>query len=330
MSRRNAVLLGLILVIVFIEVLVFMPKDLDLSPGDSNDSKIRKDLSANPSGQVMHDVHLTEAKPSGKEWELWAKKAVKPRDGGEWNIEKVRVRFFGSNGVEYVVTGNTGRVETTTNDIQITGKVETRSSNGYIFKSERLFYDSKSRKLKSPDQVEMLGFSIQKSVEMKLTGEDLLADLSTNRIYINKNVAARKQVRPGKFLTIGSGKAVFSGQDRTAEFNGAVNMEVDSMKLSGPEAKFKYRADGVELESVEAVGGVKMTDANKFASGQKVVVNFVENSVLFTGKPRVMQNGDELVGDQIILLDGGKRIKVQNVKANMDTESTKPQHMNPQ
>jgi lipopolysaccharide export system protein LptA len=49
-----------------------------------------------------------------------------------------------------------------------------------------------------------------------------------------------------------------------------------------------------------------------------VDVYFKDDKVVFNGAPRVVQNGDELVGDQIVFLEGGKKVQVSNAKAQID------------
>jgi lipopolysaccharide export system protein LptA len=58
-----------------------------------------------------------------------------------------------------------------------------------------------------------------------------------------------------------------------------------------------------------------VTDTDKFATSGTVSLDVQEDKVVFSGSPRVVQNGDELVGDKITLLDGGRRVQVSNAKA---------------
>lgn len=318
MNKRNTIILGLLFVIIVIEILVLAPKELGLSPSEEQETSGEMKPQEGASGQIMNDVHLVEAKPSGKEWELWADKAMRPAENAEWTIERVKVTFFASNGVTYQVTGMQGRVVPSKNDIRISGKVVTRSSNGYVFKTESMFYDSKSRKLTSPEAVEMTGGGDKEEGPLHLTGDNMVADLGTNEIVINKNVHARRRIKDDKIATIQSDRALFSGRSNLAHFSGSVLIDIDTMRLSGPEARFSFNPKTEEFESVEVEGGVKVTDTDKFATSSTVSVHFKEDRVEFTGAPRVVQNGDELVGDQIVFLEGGKKVQVLNAKAHID------------
>ena len=67
-------------------------------------------------------------------------------------------------------------------------------------------------------------------------------------------------------------------------------------------------------------GGTRVTDHDKLATSEKVMVHFDDDRYVFSGSPRVVQNGDELVGDEISFLNGGKQVKVSNARAKIDSE----------
>lgn len=323
MNKRNSIILGLLFIILVVEIVVLAPKEVGIRPEEDVQTSVPPQKPEG-TGQTMQNVHLVEAKAEGKEWELWADKAIRPNDNEQWTIEQVRVKFFANNGVTYTVTGQQGSVVPNKNDIRIHGNVVTRSSNGYVFKTESVFYDSKNRKLTSPQDVEMIG-PIEKAKgdegnleRLHLTGTDLVAEFGTNEIRINKNVRAKKGVTIDKVATIQSERAVFSGRSNLAHFFGNVVIDVDTMRITGPEAKFAYEPKKQTLNSMQVVGGVRVTDTDKYATSSAVDVHFEDESIVFTGAPRVVQNGDELIGDEIIFREGGKKVEVSNAKAFID------------
>jgi LPS export ABC transporter protein LptC len=325
MSKRNTIILALLFVIFVVELIILAPEELGLFQSKADK---QADASMPPSnseaGQVMKGAHLVQAKGEAKEWELWADQAIKPKEGERWTIERVKVKFFGKDGVTFTVTGKQGTVTVTPdkNDIHIEGDVETRTSNGYVFKTPSASYDSIGKKLSSPLDVEMTGPRDSKDRNIHLTGNDLLADLASNEITINRNVHARKKVGTNdnvdRTATIQSQRAIFSGKSNLAQFFGNVVIDLDTMQISGPQAKFAFDPKSDALDSIEVAGGIRVTDTDKFATSGTVSLNLKEDKVVFSGSPRVVQNGDELVGDQITLLDGGKRVQVSNAKAQID------------
>lgn len=292
------------------------PKEVGVSPANTDGVAAKPSPSENGTGQLMRDVYLVETNADGKEWELWADQArAGVGETGDWKIEQVKVKFFASDGVVYTVTGQRGNVVPEKNDIRIEGNVVTRSSNGYAFNTESVFYDSKNRRLTSPKDVQMLGPKDSLGDRLNLTGSDMVAELSTNEITVNRNVRAKKRVQDEKIATIRSQRALFSGRTNMARFLGNVVIEMETMQITGPEARFAYDSNADMLDSVVVGGGVRVTDMDKYATSKSVSLHFKDDRVVFKGAPRVVQNGDELVGDEIVFLNGGRKVEVSNARA---------------
>lgn len=332
LNRRNLIISALLFLIVVIQLVVLMPRDidpLDQGPGKMTKKKSSsKSVAANklskdiPAGQVVRNAFMVEAKQEGKEIELWADRAIRPKDREEWTLDEVRVKFYAQNGVTYMVTGKTGGVTTASYAMWIKGDVITKSSNGYTFRSEAVFYDPKIKRLTAPSQIEMEGPPDANGSRLYLDGEDMVADLTTNQLNVNKKVRARRQVDgPGgdqKTAQIQSNSAVFSGKSNLAAFKGNVVIDIETMRLTGPEAKFSYNPEAQSLDSMVVNGGVRVTDSDKSATSGSVAVYFKDDKYVFKGAPRVVQQQDELIGDEIVFLRGGKQVQVINAKAQVD------------
>ena len=119
-------------------------------------------------------------------------------------------------------------------------------------------------------------------------------------------------------MTIESDRAEFSGQSHKARFLGNVIIDLGTLRVTGPEAEFAFGGESEEVKSVLIKGGVKVSDVDKWATSQQVAVHFDENRYVFKGSPRLVQNRDELRGEEIVFLDGGKIVKVYNAKAKVD------------
>jgi lipopolysaccharide export system protein LptA len=65
-------------------------------------------------------------------------------------------------------------------------------------------------------------------------------------------------------------------------------------------------------------GGARVSDADKWATAQNVMVDFEKDRFIFRGHPRVVQNNDDLRGEEIVFLDGGKRVRVKGARARVD------------
>ena len=95
-------------------------------------------------------------------------------------------------------------------------------------------------------------------------------------------------------------------------------MSYDGMRLEGPEASFLYGSGADMLSSVAIKGGVKVSDADKFATAETVNLDLLANKYIFKGRPKIIQNNDELSGEEIIFLEGGKKVKIERVRAKME------------
>ena len=125
---------ALLFLIVVVQLVVLMPRDiepLDLRPDEVIEAERLERLNAGktgrksgssqsgsgnalsdsiPSGQIVRNAMMVDAKEYGKELELWADRAVHPKDREEWTLDDVRAKFYASNGVTYTVTGRNGGV----------------------------------------------------------------------------------------------------------------------------------------------------------------------------------------------------------------------------
>ncbi|MDX9732378.1 MAG: LPS export ABC transporter periplasmic protein LptC [Bdellovibrionales bacterium] len=332
-SKRNLVISLLLFLIVVVQIVVMLPQDIEpfdqgLELAASRGPIATKGASSSDSGasngaqQVVVDAYMVEAKASGKEVELWAKKAYRPNDLEEWTLENVRAKFYASNGVIYTVTGDSGGVTTETYAMWIKGNVVTRSSNGYVFRSESAFYDPKAKKLKAPNAIDMQGPADSEGGRLFLTGDNMIADMTTNQMIVHQNVRARRQVHGGRTARIQARSAVFSGKTNSATLSGAVVIDIETMRVTGPEAKFVYDPQTENLDSVMVAGGVRVTDADKYATSGSLSVFFKDDRYVFRGSPRVVQREDELIGDEIVFLNGGKQVQVLNAKAQVDPSRT--------
>ncbi len=321
MKRLAQYGLALAFFILVIEVIRIAPKTVDETAQKTSPSK-----ASDTADQVMHGAHLVETREGQKEWELWASEAVSYKNLDRWNLIGVKVIFFGKSGVFFTVTGKKGIVETKTKNLRIEGDVITKSSNGYTFKTEMVDYKSLEHMLMSPQQVKMVGPDDKQGGGLKLKGEEMSLDVQTSLMHIKKKVETQKKFSDTKHLMIHSDDAQFSGNSKLARFFNHVVMDVETMRVTGKEAQFVYDSESAQVTSVLVQGRVRLTDIDKWATSDHMTANLVNDTYVFEGKPRVVQNNDELVGDKITLLQGGKRVQVEQARARMDQKRLETKH----
>lgn len=302
------------------EILLGFPIHLESQP-ESTAHSMEQDLTkVTGAEQKMEGVHLVESRLGNRDWELFAEAAEGYQGKGTWELKNVRVLFYNEDKVQFTVTGARGAIDTKTKDMNIAGNVQTLSSNGYRFQAPSVNYQSSVRVLKSPEQVKMTGPPDSGGRMLALQGDKMETQVDDSLMTIRNNVSAQKTLPNGKDFVIKSMGAEFSGKSNQARFFDQVSIEVDTMKMEGPEANFQYDQGSDFLSSVLLKGGVKVSDMDKFATSDTVRFDPLKNQFTLNGRPRMVQNSDEITGDQIVFIDGGKKVRVENIRARLDKE----------
>ena len=305
--------LGILILAIIVEIIILAPEDLGI--GETAADGPVPAQTADRAAQVMHGVHLIETANSQKEWELWADKAVSFKGKGNWDVSKVRVVFFSDDGIEFHVTGDRGAIQVDTKDMLIEGNVVTKTSNDYLFFTESMVYNSKNRELKTAQPVRIEAPRDRRGRRMRLEGIGMLADLHESHIYVHRDVHGRKPLDSDRILKIRSQEAEMSGISKEATFKGQVEMEVDTLTVKGPRAKFKHGRSSNELKAIEVTGGVKVSDVDKWATSRTLEILLPQDKFIFRGSPKVFQNNDEIEGEEIVFLNGGKQVRINSGRA---------------
>jgi LPS export ABC transporter protein LptC len=331
---KNLIFIAL-LVLLFVEVLIVFPNKLEHE--DDKDVQARIELQEKRkqelaeagksledtsalSGQKMSGIHFVESQQGQRDWELFAESAEGNQGAGvgAWKLKHVRALFYNKEQVEFTVTGDEGSIDA--KDLSIRGHVVTRSTNGYSFETSSIFYSSQKRQIQSPEEVLMKGPGDKTGSGLVVKGRKMLVLVDQSKMLIQEQVSATKPMMDGKKFDVIADGAEFSGKSYEAKFLGSVRMGYDNMRLEGPEASFLYKTGVGMLSAVAIKGGVKVSDADKFATSDSVDLDLLANKYVFKGRPKVIQNNDELSGEEIVFLDGGKKVKVERVRAQMENK----------
>jgi hypothetical protein len=271
--------------------------------------------------QKIIGVHSIGSKDEQKEWELWSEEALGYQDEKKWDLSKVKVAFFNASEQTFRVTGDAGNVDMETKDLLINGNVISESTQGYIFTTDQLIYNSQSRELRSPNEVEFLSDKDSEGARFLLKGRSLFANVDKNTLEIKEDVNGTRTSRKGEVTKIKSRKMKFNGQDHQVEFEENVELKYKSMTVQGPSAAFIYSKKENKVTNIRIFGGVKLTDQVRSATAKLIDINLKTETIRLVGKPRVLQNNDLVLGEEIILSNGGKRVEVRNVRAKVEEQN---------
>lgn len=309
------VLYFLVFLFIFIQFIIISPSILETK----DEEQILDERSQKTSlpEQTMGGVHLVESQKGERDWELFSKTAQGNQTEGNWTLQTVKVLFYSSENMSFTVTGNEGQIESTTKNLKLRGNVKTVSSNGYEFITDSASYMTSKRQILSPDFVKLKGPKDNMGEGMMLTGNYLIANVNENTMKIYKDIKGSKKLNDGKSFDIKSNSVEMKGNQKEIHFIGQVVINYSEMTIRGPFAKFLYSSGDTEMNRLIVEGGVVVDYQDKKATSEILDLDLATNKFVFKGKPKLIQNEDELTGDQIIFLDGGKRVKVEKLKAEM-------------
>lgn len=315
---QQGLLLGLFLFL-FIELIFFVPKTLETSDAAlPTNTSLDQQLSESR-GQKMEGVHLVEGQGDKRDWELFSTSAEGMLGQGVWDLKKVTVIFYARTGDSYKVTGDEGKIDTATKNIDIIGNVFTSSSNGYEVKTSELHYTSGDKILKLPQLLQIRGPKDKEGFRLSVKANSMLTYLETSLMILDGKVLSERKIRgPGgveKNVKIKSGMAHLSGKSNLVRFFNPVQVIYDNFEVNAPEAFFSYKPQSDVPESILINGGVTVHGLNRQATTENMRIDVSQDQYILRGSPRVLQNGDEIVGEEIIFLNGGTKVRVEKARA---------------
>ena len=301
---------------IVIEILVIAPQKIEKKKDLSLGADIPK--VSNSTEQVMNGVHLVETHQNGKDWELWADKAFSYQENGGWVIDKVKIRIFGSGNIYYDVTGDKGSIDTKRKNILIDGNVQTVTSNGYLMKMSKATYNSDEKILQADSDIHMYGPEIKGESRLELTGYGMLTDLKTNDLKILKDIKARKVLQKGQLVTLTSESATFNATHYVAHFINHVVSDYGAYRVTGQEAILEVDPHYHRVNSISVKGQVKLSDIQRWAVADLLQIFVPEKKMVLSGAPRLIQNNNELRGEEITFFEETSQIQIKKAKAKFE------------
>jgi LPS export ABC transporter protein LptC len=318
--NKGVLLLGIGFLIIF-QGYYFYSSSLQSGLDDQTQSQSETDQAEKTSEeQKMSNFYLVDSKGVRKEFELWATEAHKPMGAPEWAMRDVKVQFYTEN-TTYTVLGARGSVNEEEKSMMIEGDVRMTSSNDYHFYTDKLFYNAAKKEIVTDSKVSLEGPK-EKEGRLYMEGKGLFVELNKSEMVLKENVSGFKPMSDKRVMKISSQRAEFSGRSKNVSFKNNVLIVVDEMKVRGNYAKFQFV--NKKLDTLFMDGGIHLQDPNKTGTAGEALVYFNEDKYVFRKKPFVTQSENALIGDEVIVFDGGKRVQVKNAKVEyFNTEKKK-------
>jgi LPS export ABC transporter protein LptC len=150
----------------------------------TSDNKQIKILSDNTDLQVR-DVFYTDVGDSGIKWEIKSDLAKYKRNEKLAVFEKVIMKVIMQDGKTYVMTGNQGRMNTETKDMEISGDVNIVSDKGDRLVTDILKYSDSEKRFYTEAPVKL------ENSRMQVRGTGMSLSLTDKDVSLLSRVKAR-------------------------------------------------------------------------------------------------------------------------------------------
>lgn len=134
-------------------------------------------------------VSFREMEDDRIKWELEADRAEYFKEPDLMVFSDVRVTFYSKNGSMYTLQGKEGRYKKATGDMEVSGDVVGRMSEGYDIRATSLKYKAKEKLLLTEDRVVITGS------DLRIEGVGLMVDIEKNLFSLKDKVTTSLSLR---------------------------------------------------------------------------------------------------------------------------------------
>lgn len=272
--------------------------------------------------QNLEGILLVESEEQKKVWELEADSAIALRESNSWEMQKADANFHSSAELTYRVQADETFFDSATKDMNFKKNVVVTSSAGYQFETNSLSYSTDSKSLVGQEPVHFQGFSNRSKEMLKLEGKEIAIDLNSGLAQIAGGVKSERYVSGKQNLKFTSSNVVFSNDGGEARFEQDVVINYEDMVITGSEALIKYEPNKQEVKSISMQNGAKLDSPTKKAIAGILSLDLKKETLILEQKPRLLQKGDELIGDRFIFRNKGKNLEVKGAKAHLNSSSS--------
>lgn len=132
----------------------------------------------------ISDFVYTEVGQDDLQWDLKAKSAQYRKSKNLVQMEQVHLKMTAKQGRMFILTGNSGEIDTDKKNFEIRGNVEIVSDTGDKFRTDYLRYSDRLKKIHTEAPVSM------ENHHMKIQGVGLVIFIKTGKLSLSSNVKA--------------------------------------------------------------------------------------------------------------------------------------------
>ena len=192
MKKAKLFLISLVVLTVFAVLGISLKNYNGKTQQEESTSSVSNDTFA-----AIKDVHYVKTDHGVKEWELKASSGKYYKDRDQAVFNDVILKVFFKDGRPLTLVGDVGMVETKTKDVEIQNNVIGSFDTTYKFYTNSLKYDSKKRRIFTPDRIVFAGYGIE------IEGVGISIDIDRERFSVLKDVST---VVKGDFSLLNTSK----------------------------------------------------------------------------------------------------------------------------
>jgi LPS export ABC transporter protein LptC len=133
----------------------------------------------------VRNIHYTEVGDSGMKWEITADAARYQKKDNLAFFDKLAVKLILKDGQTFTMTGDRGRFNTDSRDLEIEGNVDILSESGARFSTDRLRYRNADKVVETDRPVAM------ETDDIRIKGVGMIFALEGKKVAILSRVEAR-------------------------------------------------------------------------------------------------------------------------------------------
>src|SRR5690606_34946133 len=118
----------------------------------------------------------------------------------------------------------------------------------------------------------------------------------------------------GQLVSLTSKSAVFNSSNYTARFQESVVADYGSYRVTGNAAILEVDQTDHNVDLVTVQGDVRLSDVQRWAVAEKIRIFPQQRKMVLSGRPRLIQNNNELSGEEITFYEEGQRIQIKKAK----------------
>ncbi|MBS1984015.1 MAG: LPS export ABC transporter periplasmic protein LptC [Bdellovibrionales bacterium] len=191
---------------------------------------------AMPQGRPSIEIngfHLVEAQTEKRTMEIEARKAKVYREEKLMTLDAVRTLVWGQGPKPFEVRGDMAIVNSDTQDMEIHKNARVLSPDGFIFRTDILYYDATNRLIQSEEPVEGTQTGNRNGSDLRIVGRGLLINLKKNSYEIKRNVRTDQRISKNKSLNIVANNLVIDPDAHLAVFTRKVQVKATDFQLKG-------------------------------------------------------------------------------------------------